>query len=250
MGRGDSGSQDHGQINLSVPPKREPVRKYHGQVNLSVPPRKTIRHFNDPGNIHFLTFSCYQQLPFFKSDRAKQWLIEAIANAREKHKFALLAYVIMPEHAHLLVQPLIGPYDIAALLKGIKQPVARKAKRFLEKENPAWLKKLTVKSRSREVFRFWQAGPGYDRNIRDEKELLEKIQYIHNNPVKNGLAATPEEWPWSSAGWYLDRRDGKITIDGGTVGGTDKLCLSVSEKDRAGATTDKQSLSVPPHRAE
>ena len=202
----------------------------HGQISLSVPPRKTIRHFNDPGHIHFLTFSCYQQLPFFKSDRAKQWLVEAIVKAREKHKFALVAYVIMSEHAHLLIQPYLPNYDIAALLKGIKQPVARRAKRFLEEKNPAWLKKLTVKRRDREVFRFWQAGPGYDRNIRDEKELLEKIQYIHNNPVKNGLAATPEDWPWSSAGWYLDRRDGRIATDGGTVGGTDKLCLSVSKE--------------------
>jgi putative transposase len=191
----------------------------HGQTTFSVPHRKTIKHFNAPGHIHFLTFSCYQQLPFFKSDRAKQWLVEAMAKAREKQKFRLLAYVIMPEHAHLLVRPLSSPYDIAALLKAIKQPVAKQAKRFLEEENPEWLKKLTVKNGNREIFRFWQAGPGYDRNIRDEKELLVKIQYIHNNPVKNGLATTPEDWPWSSAGWYLDRRDGKITIDGGTDNG-------------------------------
>jgi putative transposase len=181
-----------------------------------VPQRKTIRHFNEPGHIHFLTFSCYQRLPFFKSNRTKEWLVEAIAKAIDKHKFALLAYVIMPEHAHLLIQPQTLNYDIAAILKGIKQPVARRAKRFLEEENPVWLKKLMVKRGNREVFRFWQAGPGYDRNIRDEEELLEKIQYIHNNPVKNGLAASPEDWPWSSAGWYLDRRGGKITIDGGT----------------------------------
>jgi putative transposase len=177
--------------------------------------RKTIRHFNEPGHIHFLTFSCYGQLPFFKSDRTKEWLVEAIAKARERHKFVLFAYVIMPEHAHLLIQPQSLNYEIAAILKSIKQPVARRAKLFLEKENSVWLRKLTVKSGNREVFRFWQAGPGYDRNIRDDEELREKIQYIHNNPVKNGLVASPEDWIWSSAGWYLDRRGGKITIDGG-----------------------------------
>jgi putative transposase len=198
MGRGEVRSQEH------------------GKTRLSVPQRKTIRHFNKPGHIHFLTFSCYQRLPFFKSDRTKEWLVEAIAKAIDKHKFALSAYVIMPEHAHLLIQPQTLNYDIAAILKGIKQPVARKAKRFLEEENPVWLKKLMVKSGNREVFRFWQAGPGYDRNIRDERELLEKIRYIHNNPVKNGLAATPDDWVWSSASWYLDRRGGKITVDGGT----------------------------------
>jgi putative transposase len=178
--------------------------------------RKTIRHFNDPGHTHFLTFSCCQRLPFFKSDRTRQWLVEAIAKAREKHEFILLAYVIMPEHVHLLIQPQGSDYDIAAILKAIKQPVARRAKRFLEEENPVWLKRLKVKSGNREVFRFWQAGPGYDRNIRDEKEMSEKLQYIHNNPVKRGLAARGEDWLWSSAGWYLDRRDAKITMDGRT----------------------------------
>ncbi|NTV57463.1 MAG: hypothetical protein HGA74_09275 [Deltaproteobacteria bacterium] len=230
MVREESRGHEHGQASLSVPPKKKPSLTYHGQTSLSVPPRKKIRHFNDPGHIHFLTFSCYQQLPFFKSDRTREWLVEAIANAGGKHKFSLLAYGIMPEHAHLLIRPHLLNYDISAILKAIKQPVARKAKRFLEGENIGWLKKLTVKRGNREVFRFWQVGPGYDRNIRDEKELLEKIQYIHNNPVKNGLAATPEGWLWSSAGWYLDRRDGKITIDGGTMGGTDKRCLSVIEE--------------------
>jgi putative transposase len=206
--------------------------------------RKTIRHFNEPGHIHFLTFSCYQQLPFFKSDRTRGWLVQAIVKAREKQRFDLIAYVIMPEHAHLLIQPLLPNYDMAAILKAIKQPVSRRAKRFLEEENSSWLRKLTVKSGSRVIFRFWQPGPGYDRNIRDEKELLEKIQYIHNNPVKNGLAASPEDWIWSSAGWYLDRRAGRITIDGGT----DKRSLSVGVKEDACANTDKASLTVAPKR--
>jgi len=218
---------------LSVAPRRELVAH-----------RKTIRHFNEPGHIHFLTFSCYQQLPFFKSDRTRGWLVQAIVKAREKQRFDLIAYVIMPEHAHLLIQPLLPNYDMAAILKAIKQPVSRRAKRFLEEENSGWLRKLTVKSGSREIFRFWQAGPGYDRNIRDEQELLEKIQYIHNNPVKNGLAARGEDWLWSSAGWYLDRRDGKITIDGGT----DKLRLSVDGKRGIGPWHGQVNLSVAPRK--
>jgi putative transposase len=170
-------------------------------------------------------------------------LVEAIAIAREKHDFALLAYVIMPEHVHLLIQPGALKSDTAGILKAIKQPVSRKAKRFLQEENPTWVKKLTVKSGNREVFRFWQAGPGYDRNMRDEKELSEKIQYIHGNPVKNGLVATPEDWIWSSASWYLDRRGGKITID--TI--TDKPSLVRGWEERNwGSSRTSLSLSVAP----
>jgi putative transposase len=185
--------------------------------------RKTIRHFNDPGHAHFLTFSCYRKLPLLSRDRTRQWLMEAIGAARVKHGFALLGYVIMPEHAHLVVRFLLPLYDIATLLKSIKQPVARKAKRFLEEQHPDWLTKLTVMRGPRAVFRFWQSGPGYDRNIRDQIDLSVKIAYMHNNPVRRGLVTAPEGWEWSSAGWYIGKRDGPVKIDNEWVARTNKF---------------------------
>ncbi|MCK4485937.1 MAG: transposase [Desulfobacterales bacterium] len=175
--------------------------------------RKTIHHFNDPGHAHFLTFSCYQQLPLLSRERTRRWFIEAVGDARERHGFALLAYVIMPEHIHLIVFPLLPAYDIAVFLKAIKQSVARKAKHFLRDHNQAWLENLTVQRGSRKAFRFWQTGPGYDRNIHSKKELFEKITYIHNNPVRRGLVSTPEEWKWSSARWYSGKRNVELAID-------------------------------------
>ncbi len=119
----------------------------------------------------------------------------------------------MPEHVHLLVYPLVQTYNISTFLKTLKQSVARKAKHYLHENNPNWLDKLTVKRGLRKVFRFWQAGPGYDRNINSENELFEKIHYIHNNPVKRGLVSTPQEWEWSSARWYNGERDVLLVID-------------------------------------
>lgn len=92
----------------------------------------------------------------------RNWLIGSIIRAKVKYQYALWAYVIMPEHAHLLVYPLVKNYNISLFLKAIKQSVARKAKHYLEENDRNWLNKLTVKSGSKEVFRFWQAGPGYD----------------------------------------------------------------------------------------
>ncbi|MCK4729150.1 MAG: transposase, partial [Desulfobacterales bacterium] len=170
-------------------------------------------HFNDPGHAHFLTFSCYQQIPLLSREQTRRWFVQAIVNARERHNFALIAYVIMPEHAHLLIYPLLSVYDIALFLRAIKQSVSRKAKYFLREHNQYWLEKLTVRRGSRTVFRFWQTGPGYDRNIHNEDDLLEKIKYIHNNPVKRGLVSTPEEWKWSSAVWYSGERNVELAID-------------------------------------
>ncbi|KAA0243476.1 MAG: hypothetical protein DYG83_05055 [Candidatus Brocadia sp. AMX2] len=175
--------------------------------------RKTIRHYNVPCHAHFLTFSCYQGLPLLSKDRTRNWLIESIIMAKEKYQYALWAYVIMPEHAHLLVYPLVENYNISLFLKAIKQSVARRAKHYLEKNDRTWLDKLTVKLGSREVFRFWQAGPGYDRNITSKDELLEKINYMHRNPVRRGLVLNPQEWKWSSAGWYAGEREVVLAVD-------------------------------------
>ncbi|MBI5868912.1 MAG: hypothetical protein HZB43_11620, partial [candidate division Zixibacteria bacterium] len=56
------------------------------------------RHaFNAPGHVHFLTFSCYHKHQFLTEDRVRVWLVESIDLARKKHRFALWAYVIMPD---------------------------------------------------------------------------------------------------------------------------------------------------------
>ncbi len=175
--------------------------------------RKTIRHYNRLGHAHFLTFSCYKSLPFLDRDRTRSWLTEAIGKAKEQYKFSLWAYVIMPEHVHLLVYPSVENYNISLVLKAIKQSVARRAKHYLEKNGHDWLEKLSVKHGNRNIFRFWQAGSGYDRNVTSKNELLEKIHYMHNNPVRRGLVQNPEEWKWSSAGWYNGERDVILAID-------------------------------------
>jgi hypothetical protein len=79
--------------------------------------RKTCRRFNDVGHAHFLTFSCYHRQPFLSRDRSRQWMLDAIARAREQYDFHLWAYVIMPEHVHLLIWPARREYSISAILK-------------------------------------------------------------------------------------------------------------------------------------
>jgi hypothetical protein len=65
--------------------------------------RKKVHHFNLPGQAHELTFSCYRRLPLLSRDRTRRWIIESIEAARKQRGFAVLAFVIMPEHAHLIV---------------------------------------------------------------------------------------------------------------------------------------------------
>ncbi len=159
---------------------------------------KRVRHYDEPNHAHFLTFSCYRRLPLLIKDRSRHWLIEALQAARQKHRFDLWGWVIMPEHVHLLLWPRPG-CRTQTILADIKRPVGQQAIHWLEANHPDFLERLTVRNRNRTYHRFWQAGPGQDRNIYDPNAAHQFLEYIHNNPVQRGLVALPEQWQWSSA---------------------------------------------------
>ncbi len=130
------------------------------------------------GEFHFLTFSCYRRRPYLTRPRRRiclkmRWSASACVTL-----FAVAGYVVMPEHVHLLVnEPQRG------LLSKAIQAL-----------------KLSVSMRSRER-PFWQAHY-YDFNVSSHAKFVEKLRYIHRNPVRRGLVAKPEDWQWSSFRHY------------------------------------------------
>lgn len=166
-------------------------------------PRLHRRNYNDPGHSHELTFSCYHRFPFFKAERTCYWLADSINAARIKYDFEVWAYVIMPDHIHLVIHPRLADYDIASIRQAIKEPVARLALAWLEENAPEWIPKLTVQKSGRARRHFWQTGGGYDRNITEPSTLAAMIEYIHLNPVRKGLVEQAIQWKWSSAAWLL-----------------------------------------------
>jgi putative transposase len=164
---------------------------------------KTCRRYNDPGDAHALTFSCFHRRPFFSKERPCGWLIESLQTARDRCNFDLWAYVIMPEHCHVLIFPRDADYSISRILESIKLPVTRRAKSYLERNDPQGLRLMRDEQPGGAVaHRFWQRGGGHDRNLREPKGIHAQIQYIHNNPVRRGLVSLAQEWRWSSAAWY------------------------------------------------
>ena len=183
--------------------------------------RKLRRNWNEVGHAHELTFCCRHRLPLLSKDRSRRWLIEALAAAREVHDVELWAYVIMPEHVHVLLWPRHPNYDVALIRKTIKQSVARRAIGYLRANAPQWLERLLVVERGRRFHRFWEAGGGYDRNVEREEAAWIVVEYIHANPVRRGLVATPTEWPWSSARWYAGEPEVLLAMDGCPTGPAD-----------------------------
>ena len=145
--------------------------------------------YQQTGGFHFLTFSCYRRRPYLSQVGAMERFEDALERMRQRYLFVVSGYVVMPEHVHLLVnEPQRG------LLSRAIQAL-----------------KLSVSIRSPER-PFWQAHY-YDRNVASHEEFVEKLRYIHRNPVKRGLAGKPEEWRWSSYRHYQTGMRGTVEIE-------------------------------------
>lgn len=174
---------------------------------------KRRRRLAEPGQARELTFSCYRRFRFMKYERTRAWFRDALQAARVKFGFHVWAYVLMPEHLHLLVYPGGHPEQMPEFLKELKEPVARSAIQYVKANSPSWLARLRVREGNRVRHRFWQPGGGYDRNITSAAALRAMIDYIHANPVRRGLAAKAEDWEWSSARWFAGTRPVPIAMD-------------------------------------
>ncbi len=177
------------------------------------PHRKTCKRYDIPGEPHFLTFSCFKRLPLLNRDRSRDWMTQAIRLARSKAPFDLWAYVIMPEHVHLILVPREDA-RIASILTTIKQSVSKRALNWLKNNSPEFLPQIEdVQPNGKRSFRFWQRGGGYDRNLRSVRDIHEKIRYVHQNPVTRELVERPSDWEWSSASAWESSGDSPLPID-------------------------------------
>jgi putative transposase len=179
---------------------------------------KTCRRYNSPGDAHSLTFNCFHAQAFLSKDRSRLWLIDALCEAREQLEFDIWAYVIMPEHCHILVFPRRSVYSISRILEAIKLPVTRQAKAYLRRSAPESLRLMRdAQPNGKVAHRFWQRGGGHDRNLFESKAIHAEIEYIHNNPERRGLVQRAEDWFWSSVAWYAGAREVPLVPDAGSI---------------------------------
>jgi putative transposase len=151
-------------------------------------PRGLVR-FQQTGDFHFLTFSCYHRLPNLNTVAARDLFESALEQIRRRYNLLVAGYVVMPEHVHLLV---------SEPRRGL---LARSAQAL----------KLSVSLRRAER-PFWQPRY-YDFNVHNEEKRIEKLRYMHRNPVVRGLVARPEDWLWSSFRHYASGLEGTVKIE-------------------------------------
>ena len=149
-------------------------------------------------HLHFITCSCYRRLPLLGGERSRDRFLAILEQTRERYRFVVVGYVVMPEHIHLLIsEPEIGtPSTVMQVLK------QRTACALLPKKRRADPRQRRLFGAEAGRRPFWQAR-FYDFNVWTAKKRVEKLRYMHRNPVKRGLVSSPEQWPWSSYRFYL-----------------------------------------------
>lgn len=176
--------------------------------------RKTCRRFDNVNHAHALTFSCFQRRAFLSKNRSRQWMIDAIELTRSRHGLHLWAYVVMPEHVHILFWPPDASYSISSILTTLKQSVAKRAIRYVTRHAAGFLAQMEDRRTDGSiVHRFWQRGGGYDRNLTEPGTVLAEIEYFHGNPVRRGFCERASDWRWSSATEWERPGSGLLRID-------------------------------------
>ena len=162
-------------------------------------PRKTRKRFEHKNELRFLTFSCYRRLALYNNPNIRARFVQQIRDIQLATRFQLVAWVIMPEHIHLLLMPQFPDHPIDIVLDKMKGPFAKEVLARWRELNAPILPRVMD---SAGKYHFWQVGGGYDRNIFSREEAEEKFHYIHHNPVKRQLVKRAVDWRWSSARWY------------------------------------------------
>jgi putative transposase len=150
-----------------------------------------LKRYQTSGHDHFITFTCYHRQPDLDSDQARRVFEETLELLRSRHRLFVFGYVVLPNHVHLLLSE---PQHqlLANTIRALKTETSKK----LKQDRP----------------QFWQRRY-YDRNILTQNQFVEKLRYIHRNPVAEGLVERPEDWSASTYRHWLTGERGCVEIE-------------------------------------
>jgi putative transposase len=178
-----------------------------------------LKRYYGSGSLHFITWSWYRRKPLLGHPARRDLVLSVLELMRVRYRFAVIGYVVMPEHVHLLIseplisEPLVGdPWigDPSKIVQAVKLSVSRRLAIGGEFSG-----------------RFWQSR-FYDFNLWGQQKEVEKLKYMHRNPgspaspllacwggsrLVRGLVASPEDWRWSSYRSYAYGEPGLVQIN-------------------------------------
>jgi len=168
-------------------------------------------------DFHFITCSCYQRRPLLGTAGRRDLFLAVLEQMRRRYRVVVLGYVVMPEHFHVLLsEPREGTLStvMQALKLGFARRVLAAQRRAVTVGRPTSrsFRELGECPNPAESGPIWQAR-FYDFNVWSERKRVEKLRYMHRNPVKRGLVEDPDQWLWSSFRPYAYGEPGTVRIN-------------------------------------
>jgi putative transposase len=140
--------------------------------------RRRLPHLQPDFKIFFITFCTYQR--WILRPAARTIVVDSCV-AGSGLRFELHGLVVMPDHVHLALTPLCrveGPVPIPEITQAIKGASAHRINKLLNRRGKVWQEE------------------SFDRALRREEQVMEKLQYMMENPVRAGLVSNPLDYPW------------------------------------------------------
>jgi REP-associated tyrosine transposase len=160
--------------------------------------RYLIHH---PDRAHFVTCTIVEWLPVFTSAACCDIVVNSLDYCREHKHLRIYAWVILENH----LRAILAAPDLSGVLRDMKSFTAAKLLEQLANESRDWLLNQLRYYRGAHKptdHQIWQEG-SHPQVIADDAMMLQKLEYLHNNPVKRGWVAAPEHWRYSSAHEWL-----------------------------------------------
>jgi putative transposase len=141
-----------------------------------------LRRIEERDRFFFVTTNLSKTISHLKPNE-RTLILEILGVCRAKLAFKIFAYVVMPDHVHLMIEP--GSRTLSSVMRDFKSKSALAMNERRQSRGPVWQSRY------------------FDFVCRRVRDFSEKVEYIHHNPVKVGLVGRPEGWPWSSANSLL-----------------------------------------------
>ncbi len=189
---------------------------------------------NLPGALHFITGNLINRIPIFRRDDCCEAFLEVFTTLLKDWPCKLIAYVLMPDHLHLIVNPRDGNIkSFSAALKGLA------AKRIVEiTHDSRFLRSMPDGDGS--IHQVWQES-FKGQPLWSGWMINQKINYIHANPVKAGLVKSAKDYPWSSfRAFYLGTNE-PLAVDRDWWWDDDSEKLSKAMKELGWRTFEKRN---------
>jgi putative transposase len=166
-----------------------------------------LKRYYGSQDLHFITCSCYERRAWLSSRARRNLFLEILEQTRQAYDFVVVGYVVMPEHFHLLIsEPEKG--NPSLVMQVLKQRFARRILRQVRRRAACLVGSLPRSN----LEHVWQTR-FYDFNVWTARKHVEKLRYMHRNPVKRGLVPEPDQWPWSSFRSYAYGEKGMVVIN-------------------------------------